>query len=461
MDVIMFPICPSKNICALLKQREYGKKLSVDRSRYVYNIAKGNYTIAIGNKHLDNIHSLDVNEHFAATAAFDHTIKLWDCDTGQCKWSFVLQKAPSNSGILKIVNEHIIYSYHYIETTDDTMNISTSMYETLFIDLKTGIDICSFQSSDLYNHKIVIIKDRIFGRLREGNLAQFESTGKLVRIIPTSFLADPREHEFLTADDFLVTVFKNTILIYDSSAHAQSKDAAAPSVLRLIATKTGVSVCLAEEEQAQVFSNGVHITSCCIDGLQLVCCMHNRFQKNSIDCCIIDLVTREIIDQYRILEADLEDWGVLWKYNYLEDSAEKIIKENEWLYLGCNSGRVIAVNMIKKGHAVLGCHDCNNVHDLALDSNILVSASNDTNSHIGILKIWDITTFECLETKKLPSLIKTTITGGKIHAITENSLVQWDFLVLHEGKKFAANSALGLNISTTTPRNPLLENNNL
>lgn len=133
------------NACTYLSHREFGLHKPVDMSTLLrYNLSHRYFTYTIKNCHQDPLIRFDVKGILAATCS-EKEIKLWNLETGQCRWTITLD--PSIT-----LKEHLFPIFKIVEgklvfTSTDTSDEDNCKLQV--IDLEDGTESCSISGDDL------------------------------------------------------------------------------------------------------------------------------------------------------------------------------------------------------------------------------------------------------------------------------------------------------------------------
>ncbi|HEV8051004.1 MAG TPA: WD40 repeat domain-containing protein [Parachlamydiaceae bacterium] len=404
----------TQNIYNLLNQQRMGLNYNrecdleaclnnVVHHRLMHNITQNNCLKTIYNIQNHQIVAFDVNGHLVATHSWNKTIKLWNLDTGACLWTFNAKHPLFGKIMLRIIEGKVVCAG--FEKLDDQTTIR-------IIDIETGKETAKFRCSSEENScicsKVCTIGNRIFtldrNDIRESNLE-----GKLVRMIKMDDLLPASL--FLGQGNFLVHISEKNITIHDL-ANNQNQN------IKINSLEEGKSI----------------ISSAYINGDRLICGIQSKKNSKS-SCCMIDLQNGEVCFRYPGKDKD-------GKLLYLppNNKIKKIVASNEGIYFTDRLGGLFAINIAKNTHQVLGIH-ANVIKTLSLEGGVLVSASGGSFSSLAELKFWDATRGALLSEKKFDGIRNILFTSAKIFAVVEKSLIQWDYLVSHEGEKLTALSA--------------------
>lgn len=391
----MLEISKSQNISHFLLNRELGSRPSSKNFRdkwLIQNIDKGNYKKNIFNNHREPVLGLDVSHYFVVTLFHDR-IKLWNLEIGKCLWTLNLEPEIRGWGTIKIVEDRIVFT--------DSIKISAKIG---IIDLAKGL-----QTATIYKlgiDLICVLGRSIFCSLTDGAIEELDLEGEFVRKIHFEILSD-QPRKLLGLGNFLVRIADQTIMIYDLQEDKS----------------TNIQLTIEEKET-------LSIDSADIEGDCLICGLSTLGKKAVY--YVIDLERVKVIHQYQgiLTLLDTETHGIIWT----------VTTNKEWIYLGCSTGKVVAVNLVEKKYVVLGEHKACVCH-LATEGQILISGSCSTIDYPAELKFWDIQSMTKLKEMEFPSLYKISFFSGKLVAAIEGSLVQWNYLVSHKGEVSRANSA--------------------
>lgn len=398
----MFAVSQSQNAYHLLKNRELGTPFSKNfKDQYlIRNMSEGNYKKTIFNGHDSAITALDIKNYLTATLSFNDKIKLWNLETGKCLWTFDPNPKWRCLERIKIVEDSLICSG--IIRMQDQQKYNNVIR---IVSLQTGLQTAIITDSRLETDRVCTIGRQLFCALNDGNIGEWDFEGKFIRLIQSRKINE-LSVQLLGMENFLVHFGYNIIVIHNIVNNTKRE-------LELTFEKRKMSI--------------IHAFS---DGNSLICGFSRSRGENSPDCCVLDLESGIIISQYQATGAFVHT-EINYKNNetYLTDSGTvwRVIIKEEWAYLGHSTGKVVAVDLARKKHFILGQHDTG-VDHLVEDGQILVSGSSRIHNHNAQLKLWDLKSRTKIAEIELPILDKIAAVSGKVLAVAGESLIQWDYL---------------------------------
>lgn len=361
----------------------------------VNNVAHDNCTTRIFNGHTRKILSFEVKDSLAASLSSDRQVKLWNVQTGECLWTYSPMPLIHWRPWIKIAGDYVVcagreetpFEYQY----ENTIKI---------IRIADGSEEATIRDSRLITDLICVIGKRIFGVLSQRNIREWDFRGHLVREIGFEKNIGNFSKLFGSAN-FLVFVSNDIFIYYLDSNRFKIIELFYDSLIR-------------------------GISSAHIQNNKLICGVANYSGWRLPNCYVVDLESGQITDQYHTCLPRL-------------GSVRQVLLRESWAYLGHSSGRVVAVDLISNKHYVLGVHKVG-VDHLALEGEILITGSRWVNNQSAELKFWDTRSLELIREHELPCLNKVDFTSGKVLFAVKHSLVQWDFLVSHQGERLAKDS---------------------
>lgn len=363
-----------KNAYYLLEQREYGNRFSlkdVQERYFIKNIKENNCTKTNFKKKKDTI--CTIYENFSILVR-QNTIKLLDLKTGKYLWSYRANPQMRFGNEVKIANGKIICSGC---AGDDFATIK-------IIDFKTGQEKASIDE-EFIPYQMCVLGSHIFAPHLTGYIAQWDFQGQFIKFIRTKikqFVYFPKL--LCYHDDKLVIVWKNKIWIYEPE-----NNKLAPIVLR------------------NVHENKITIDYSYLHENLLICgIIHDN--KTS-ECCIIDLKK------------------LVFLYNFVLplDKIHQIIAHDEWLYIGHQSGTLLAVNLKKQRSFELKAHK-HPVDYLSLQGRVLISGNYGKK---GKITFWDVKSLTQFTQIKFERLSKIDFLSEKVIAVTKKSINVLDYRV--------------------------------
>ncbi len=394
----MFVDSNFNNICQLLTHRELGRRVSFENyidQLVIKNIKENAYseTNFVNN---DVILAIDVQDYLVVTANLDHTIKLWNLETGKCQWTFDPKPQVRWSQMIKIVEGNIIC------TGEEVNNIKNRTIR--IIHLKTGIQTASITNSKIGLEVCPMGQEIFVSYQKKKSIVKWNTSGKFEGVVAKKIQS--HAYKILGSEKILTCFFYNTVMVFN------------------LYTKNMIKMEFNLENQ-----HTTKISSLCIIPGNILLCGFNTNTKDKVpDCCLIDL-DKGNCEQYQLPgvfnDSEIED-SIVQSYPF-GYGVSKVKGNKDWVFLGHSKGKVVALNLNNKQATLLGQHS-NSVTYLELEGKILISGSEHKLNTSAELVFWDIQSMTMLMRKELPSLKSIFFTTGKVLCAINNLLVQWNFL---------------------------------
>lgn len=380
-------LTPSSNVFNLVRDQELGKQVSLEKFKDYKtndNIKNNVCNVTFFKGHSQRIILLDVWDRLAATISEDNTVKLWNLETKKCQWTAKIDDGLDWKGMIKIVEGRLIFSGNYQSSNECKAAIQ-------ILNLGNGKQEALIDQLNLFDDKVCVIGQRIFGFLQSGEIYEWDTAGHLIEIIQSEVL-DLISSTCLSSDRFLVEAANNTLIIHDIQNNTHKHVALAPS---------------------NNVNQKIHLY---IEDCRLICGFEN-YEKMSIpDCCIVDLEMGVVLHQYHLSEHyDAESENIVCN----------MILKGEWAYLGYSTGKIIAINLTDHTSSVLD-HNQKKipVSHLAIDRQVLISNSNE-------MKFWNFKSRALILRKKAlhdPYLSQVKVASGKVFLTAGMHFAEIDFL---------------------------------
>lgn len=393
----------NQNIGYVLAKRELGPRVFLNRFgdyRQIKNMTDGKFEQNTITGHKGGITAIDIQGYFVVTASLDDTIKLWDLQTGKCRWTFNPKPRVIWGNKIKIVDDHIVCA------GIEKPTIYEQNKTVRIINFQTGSETASIIDNKLEPSSICVLGRQIFCASNDGNIKEWNLNGSEIRLINSEFLGTTSQ--VFGFENFLVHISHNIILIHNLQNNSQRK-------LKLES----------KIESARI--NNRNFLTCGFDTGKKI--------KNNYDFCVIDLENGKISHKYQMVGAFTRSAFDIKRRPYLTESGTiwSIIKNSEWVYIGHSTGKLVAFNLDDKSHHVLGEHKTPVLY-LALQGQILISGSPTTTVKPGELKIWDIKSLKRIAEVKLPDsdpdLNDVLFDCGRLFVTAGKTLIQWNYHIV-------------------------------
>ena len=419
----------SHNVFNALSRREYGKPTALKSYlgyRVEKNLVSKNHTKTIFSGHQQRIHAVDIKGAFAASMSFDYTIKLWNCETGQCLWTFRANPVVRWSEMLKIVDGRIVCSGLAETSVEHKLDNTIRL-----LDLKTGNEEATITHPQLCYEEVCAVGNRIFGLLNTGKISEWDLHGNQIQLIDSEILVGSFP-KFFGEGNFLVYACDDKILIHNLTTNDKQK--------------------IVFEPKSVEYFDKTSITQVRLDGSRLFCGLRTHQVRTLTDCVVIDLETCTMIHSYQATGAFLHTERDRDRTLYTTEAGyvSSFVVDNEKMYVGHNSGKIVAIDLAEKSHIVLGQHN-HAIFYMSIEGGILVTGSSGLFNSGAELKFWNVKSLSKLAEMELPDLCRVSLIGGKVLAATGSSLVQWDYLVGHEGEKLITQSSPSEFVAASDP----------
>lgn len=416
----------SPNIFQSLHNRESGRakgfEINYVHESLVRNIKGNKCSQKIINHKEGNLTTFLIQDQYAATLS-SKTLKLWDMATKKKLWKYTLDPHLIWKEIIKIIDGKIVC------TSASTIINAQNFEKTInIIDLQTGRQTAAITNSKLRDGRTCIVGKSIFSVFHNAAIGEWDLEGREIQIHNlgkttynhTDLLVMNRslDNSKILASDFFLVHFDNSDL---SIRNLQKK----------------VNKFAEWKYDSQIHSQPAKV----IDGKFLIFGFdkrqrggYDKYRISDPECCIYDLESMQITENYHKEDKEFISLGTEEDHqNYLLEngSVQKIVVNEDWIFLGFNNGRLVAINFAEKKHKVLGKHSLA-IHDLAIDGNILISGSKEFEGQQQIaaeVKLWDLKSLEKIAETRLPSLAKISFMSGKVLVASGNQLCEWDFFL--------------------------------
>ncbi|HEV8051005.1 MAG TPA: WD40 repeat domain-containing protein [Parachlamydiaceae bacterium] len=393
----MLSLSHSRNVYNDLKNRELGASKfdgTYIENLFIKNIKEDNYTTTIFNGHNSPVINFDVKDFFAATLSLDNNIRLWNLETGKCLWSTMHQLMFNEFGLIKIVEDKIVFS---------GTSYVNSQPKNVFkiVGLISGNETAQIKENMIMGTACMVGK-KIFGLIDNFSIGEWNLDGEFIQRvdIEKAQLEKAQQNYSLTnLNNFLVYRSGNFVVLYDPAKN-KSREFTFPNF-----TGSRIS-CLHLDENYLIAGYSVVI---------------NR----DIFLCIVDLNTEKQFEIRIEIKATPESSGYFHSINNIVANQNKIL-------LAHSSGNIIIYNFEDNSLSILGKH-LTPVKELVLEGPILFTRSSSYFGDPGEIKLWDISTMKLLSAQKCVGNNKVQFTSQKIFTTTENSFMQKNYLVSHKG----------------------------
>lgn len=375
------------------------------------NIANGAYTKTIFDEHLDEVCAFAVQGHLAATASEDGSLRLWDLSAKQCRWVFCPEPRVQWQRKIHIAASKVICS-SFRQILSDKERGVTEEGSIRVVDLENGKEVACITDDLLNPRSVCYVGQRIFAELRDGNLQEWDLTGRKVRKIDSENLFCTYWTSLKASEDFLVKIKDATVITHDLKGGAYKKQYVRFADPILSAIPPNMS-CFAIAENQLLYG----VNKC------------QDFYTSAPDFYIFDLNNAEIVGEYHAKGAFLHteiNYDTYDSYETDSGAVTSIFRHRGLVYIGHSTGRVVAVDLLQNKHTVLGEHRGGGVFQLAVEGNLLVSRSGSVGpTHI---KIWNIDTFTEIAEHEEKSGDGLYFKDGKLITAVKNTLVVFDYL---------------------------------
>lgn len=378
----------SQNITRQLELRRQGKPINLEgfrHNRFLKNFQEENFSETSLKYNSSSIVSYTVHEMDAQIAILAHnSLKLWDIESKKCLWTYPLDLIKRNKVKLILSKENVILF-------SSSATTSTPMLEKriLILDRINGTKIAAIQDQRLETDKAYLVGQRIFCVLNNGNIGEWNLSGKPVRILDFEYFSE----KFCSAGNFLVNIAGNTVRIYDLSNNTT------------------------ERIDFRINKSNQKITAIHIDPSYLTLGFSSTGKGNNPDCAVIDLKRKKISSQHQLSDAfayrepdTFEDQPSC----LYESGVKKIIKLKDRIYLWHSTGSVVEVQIDTNKYTSLGLH--NAVGYFEINCQRLITASSNATLQTAEINVWDLNSREIITKIIPPGLRIITFKGEKMFA---------------------------------------------
>lgn len=426
----------SNNIFQFIREKEIVGGVSSStienllERRFIHNLKGQNVTKMIMNSR-DCISKFAIGENDeAVTIDLNNEVKLWDVSTGKCKWTFTVNPPILWCGLIQIIDGNLVCSGVAENSGQDAHLIgifNLQLHKKIAIFSGNGSNFTGYgrrlqnnlqDGVFIHNKKIFCVKNTAdLCEIQHDEVYGWNLDGKKLQVITQDdyqFYFDNPFNDVIKLQNSRIVFKKNSIWIQETNN---------------------------ENKIHKVEMQG-NVEAFCLDSSHLRLAFINQFEKNKIiesNLTILDLNENKIIQEYNIssmLKSSRHKNSISSKSDWIN----KIIMQNEWVYLGSSQGKVVAVNLDGKKQTELGIHTCIIDH-FSLIKNILVSVSQFEEIVETEIKFWDTRTLTLIKSIKLNSLTMPQFMDGKMYAFIEKGLICWNYMNGNQGEKLAEGSA--------------------
>lgn len=385
----------ASNVTHQLELRRQSKAFTLQdmtafrQGRFLRNFENENFSQTNFKGHSCSIITYSVLETDAQIAILAHdSLKLWDIESKKCLWSYPLDLIERNKVKLIISKENVILFSSSAKNTYPALE-----KRILIIDRIKGTKIAAVQDQRLETDKACLIGQRIFCTFTNGNIGEWNLSGKLVQVLEFDNISE----KFCASGNFLVSIAGNSVSIHD------------------LLDNTTERIEFRNKSQNQKIS-AVHINT-----THLTIGFSSKGWGRGIipDCAVIDLKQKKITSQHQLSknfafqESDtFEDQSS----RVYKSGVNKIIKIKDSLYLWHSSGSVVEVHLGTNKCTSFGLH--NGVRYFEIEGQRLITASSNAILQAAEIKIWDLNSRQVITKLIPPGLANITFKGEKMFAST-------------------------------------------